>query len=193
MLVSRLSASLYPWADPDMWVDVPTSANRDLIDPVLLGRVAALARAKGKKITLTAAGGARDTATQARLFATLPAGQAARPGTSWHEFGLAVDVSDAWAKELHKSDPTDGQTMLLKYGLFKPLAAGNKPGVIEDWHIQPIETRNVATYARATMAPLGIPMDVKTFQHVRGIPADDKCGPKTSSEAQRAYFGRVFI
>lgn len=191
MLVSRLNPTRYPWADPDVWVDVPATAKRDLIDPVFLGRVAALARAKGKKITLTPAGGARDTATQARLYATLPAGQAARPGTSWHEYGLAIDAADAWVQELHRLDPTDGQKVLLQYGLFKPMSVGNKPAVVEDWHIQPIETRNIAAHARATMSPMSVPIDTKTFQTVRGLTPDGKEGPKTNAEGQRAYWGQV--
>lgn len=31
----------------------------------------------------------------------------------------------------------------IQFGLFKPLTAGNKTSVREDWHIQPIETIGV--------------------------------------------------
>ena len=51
---------------------------------------------------------------------------AAKPGTSWHEFRLAVDTS---------TQPIRGMTnaQLKPYGLCKPISS-------EGWHIQPIET-----------------------------------------------------
>ena len=51
---------------------------------------------------------------------------AAKPGTSWHEFRLAVDTS---------TQPIRGMTnaQLKPYGLCKPIKS-------EGWHIQPIET-----------------------------------------------------
>ena len=51
---------------------------------------------------------------------------AAKPGTSWHEFRLAVDTS---------TQPIRGMSnaQLKPYGLCKPISS-------EGWHIQPIET-----------------------------------------------------
>ena len=190
MLVSRLNPIKYPWADPAVWLIIPETANGDLLDPVFLGRLAALAKAMKKKITLTSAGGARDTETQRRLYNTLPKGVAALPGTSWHEYGLAIDTADSWLKTICNG-ATNTQTALLKYGLFKPLASGNRASVIEDWHIQPIETAGIPSVARPAMAPLSAPITVKTFQSVRGLIADDKYGPRTAAKAQEVYWGRV--
>lgn len=190
MLVSRLNPTKYPWANPAAWIEAPDSANIELLDPVFLGRLAALAKSKRKVITLTSAGGARDAATQMRLYKTLPAGQAAKPGTSWHEYGLAIDTVDGWLKGICNG-ATATQAELLKFGLFKPLAKGNGAGVVEDWHIQPIETQGIPATRRPSFAPMGIPLDVKTFQSIRGLAADGLYGPKTAAIAQEAYWGRV--
>lgn len=190
MLVSRLNPTKYPWANPAVWIEAPESANIKLMDPVFLGRLAAFAKSKRKVITLTGAGGARDTVTQMRLYTTLPAGQAAKPGTSWHEFGLACDIADVWLKAIcNGATPT--QTELLRFGLFKPLAKGNSAGVVEDWHIQPIETQGIPAARRPSFCPMGIPMDVKTFQGIHGLVADGLYGPKTAQKAQEVYWGKV--
>lgn len=190
MLVSRLNPTKYPWADPSAWLAIPETANVDLLDPVFLGRLAALAKAMKKKISLTSAGGARDTETQQRLYNTLPKGIAALPGTSWHEYGLAIDTADSWLKALCNG-ATKTQGALLKYGLFKPLASGNRASVIEDWHIQPIETIGIPSFSRPAMSPMSAPIAVKTFQSVRGLLSDGKYGPKTAAKAQEVYWGRV--
>lgn len=75
-------------------------------------------------------------------------GMASKPGSSWHEFRLAIDTPDAWLKALDKSSKTIDQKTLLQFGLYKPLTNGNgvyvgKKLILEDWHIQPIETAEV--------------------------------------------------
>jgi hypothetical protein len=191
MLISRLSPRKYPWANPAAWVVIPPTAGAD-IDPVFLGRLAALAKSRGMKIHLTGAGGSRDTATQARLYAeSKGSGMAAKPGSSWHEYGLAIDTADTWLKKLHKADATAMQTELIKFGLFKPLTAGNKTSVVEDWHIQPIETNGVPTDRRASKSPLAVLIDVETFQEIRNLTPDRIYGSNTIAKAQEVYLGAV--
>lgn len=186
MLVSRLNATKYPWSNPDDWVIAPG------VDPVFLGRLAAYARYKGRRINLTGAGGKRDTATQLRLYkASKGNGTAAKPGTSWHEYGLAVDTADAWLKALCNGATTT-QKELLRFGLFKPMAAGNKLSIAEDWHIQPIETKGIPASKRPQCCPLDVDIQVETFQSVFGLPVDDKYGPKSMSKAQLVYLGRTY-
>ena len=139
-LRSKLSATAYKTAPPEQWL---TGADYRELDPVFAGRLACLARDKKVNLSLTEA--YRSTARQAELYRQyqeyLRTGKgsiksAARPGTSWHEFRLAVDTS---------TQPIRGMTnaQLKPYGLCKPIAS-------EGWHIQPIETAgktNRAAYA----------------------------------------------
>lgn len=186
MLVSRLNATKYPWSNPDAWITAPG------VDPVFLGRLAAYARYKGRRINLTSAGGKRDSATQLRLYKLSNGnGTAARPGTSWHEYGLAIDTADAWLKALCNG-ATATQSELLKFGLFKPMARGNNLGVVEDWHIQPIETKGIPAADRPKWCPIAVDIEVDTFQSVFGLTVDDKYGPKSMEKAQLIYFGRTF-
>jgi hypothetical protein len=67
-------------------------------------------------------------------------GMAAKPGTSKHEFDVAVDSADIKVKNIDSTAPTMKQITLLQYGLYKPMTRGNCTSVIEDWHIEPIET-----------------------------------------------------
>lgn len=76
----------------------------------------------GKKILVT--DGKRDTAEQAKLFASLPPGKAAKPGTSLHEFGAALDINSPDADNLEKMG------LMRKYGFTRPVGG-------ETWHIEP--------------------------------------------------------
>lgn len=76
----------------------------------------------GKKVRVT--DGHRDRNKQARLYASLPAGQAAKPGSSLHEFGAALDVSSEDANTLEKLG------LLRKYGFTRPVGG-------EPWHLEP--------------------------------------------------------
>ena len=98
------------------------------LDPVFAGRLANVC-----PMILTES--YRSTARQAELYNQYleykrtgkgSIKSAAKPGTSWHEFRLAVDTS---------TQPIRGMTnaQLKPYGLCKPIAS-------EGWHIQPIET-----------------------------------------------------
>ena len=131
MLQSKLSKD-YPVADPKEHL---YGADHTLIDPTLAGRLAFVAKKTGVKIKLTE--GYRSTEYQAELYAKYlefkRTGKgliklAAKPGTSWHEFRLAVDTS---------TQPIRGMSNieLRQFGLCKPISS-------EPWHIQPIETLN---------------------------------------------------
>lgn len=97
------------------------------LDPILAGRLAYLAKVSSKKFKITS--GYRPPEEQERLYALYKAGKlksAARPGTSWHEYHLAADISTYPIRGMSNSE-------LKPYGLCKPISS-------EGWHIQPIET-----------------------------------------------------
>ncbi|MDD3288429.1 MAG: M15 family metallopeptidase [Alphaproteobacteria bacterium] len=192
MLISRLNARRYPWANPATRLSIPDSTGRNL-DPVFAGRLAALAASKGKVLTCTGAGARRETETQMRLYNTLPKGQAARPGTSFHEYGLAWDTADPWLRSLCATLATANQAELLKFGLFKPMTKGNRSSVLEPWHIQPIETRGITVVKRPQFAPLEYDMELRTFQKLVNIAADNINGPTSMSKAQEFFFGAAII
>ena len=76
----------------------------------------------GKKLPINDAH--RETAEQAKLYASMPKGRAAKPGTSLHEFGLAIDADSATLNELDKMG------LMKKYGFTRPVGA-------EPWHVEP--------------------------------------------------------
>lgn len=96
-----------------------------------VNRLNTLALAHGKKINILS--GYRTIEEQKILFANSNGSgkMVARPGYSRHNVGLAVDVTDDWALKL-------GNTELAKFGLYKPMDW-------ENWHIEPLETRNRTT------------------------------------------------
>lgn len=154
--MSKLSKN-YPMEDPKKWLIFSNSWQTD-IDPTFAGRLAALAKHLGKKITVSS--GYRSTAEQIKSFLRNGGkqdkdgnwiggnGYAARPGRSWHEFGVAIDTSNLWLKALEKEESTKNQRTLTRFGLFKPMTRGNGCSVLEDWHIQPIETFGVPVTLR---------------------------------------------
>ena len=124
----------------------------NLIDPVLLGRYAALVKDKHSK-GATGVGfityGYRSFSEQEELFfngggkknsdgtyskpsSWVGGTEVATPGFSTHEYGLAIDVSDPTIRSLKNSD-------LKPYGLYKRLSS-------ENWHIEPIEVSNWASW-----------------------------------------------
>lgn len=124
---SQLDAKAYPTLKPEKWgewIEAVQGANAN-IDPVFAGRLAALAKSKGKKITYLS--GFRTYEKQNELYKLYKSGRgnlAGSPGGSWHEFGAAIDVAE-WAKDIPDSQ-------MRKFGLCKPIAS-------ENWHVQPIE------------------------------------------------------
>jgi LAS superfamily LD-carboxypeptidase LdcB len=77
----------------------------------------------GKDITVTS--GYRSVQKQAELYAKDPT-KAAKPGSSLHNFGYAIDVNSSDANKLS----TLG--LLDKWGFSRPLM-----GMGEPWHIEP--------------------------------------------------------
>ncbi len=96
------------------------------LDPALLELFTGMAKEynnlTGKEIPVTEA--FRTFQDQEALYRSKPQ-FAAKPGTSMHEFGLAVDVSGETVKELNNLG------LLRKYG-FSTSVGG------EDWHLEPI-------------------------------------------------------
>lgn len=149
--MSKLSNE-YPTADPSKYLIFDHPWQKD-IDPIFAGRLAALAKDMGTVIHILS--GKRSTDEQIQSYRETGGkrdangnwyggnGYAAVPGRSWHEYGVAIDIRDAWLKGLEKDASTAQQIVLRKYGLFKPLTKGNMCNVLEDWHIQPIETCGV--------------------------------------------------
>lgn len=78
--------------------------------------------ATGKKLQINSA--FRSPQEQEQLYRTKPAGYAAKPGSSLHNYGLAVDISSQQANEL------SGLGLLQRYGFTRPMQK-------EPWHIQP--------------------------------------------------------
>lgn len=146
---SKLNPDKFPIASPFDWLIFSKSWQRQ-IDFVFACRLAALAEFKQKKINISS--GYRNTEEQISAYKKSGgklingiwqggSGYAAKPGSSWHEYGLAIDTSDSWLKAMEKELATENQAILMRFGLYKPLTRGNSTSVREDWHIQPIETR----------------------------------------------------
>lgn len=140
---SKLSKDAYPMADHTIWV----TGDKDNIDPVVLGRAAAVGKAFNSPIRINSGGGYRSKADQDEMWALYKAGKlkatAAVPYTSWHGSGLAFDTSSYPIREDLSA------ANLAKYGLCKPLS--NEP-----WHVQPIETAKMGAKCNMTLAPVDI-------------------------------------
>jgi hypothetical protein len=113
-----------------------SSVNLDGLNPELLkafyGMVEEYGSKTGKKVTVTS--GARTMSQQAALFSKYGPGRAARPGSSLHEFGLALDVDPKALNEMEKLG------LMRKYGLTRPVGG-------EDWHVEPIGIQsNIAKF-----------------------------------------------
>ena len=131
MQKSMLKTS-YAVSNPSVYL---VGADFTLIDENFAGRLAEVSRVYNTVTRLTE--GFRSSKRQAELYAQYldylktkkgNIKKAAKPGTSKHEYGLAIDTS---------SQPLRGMTNaeLSKYGLHKPISS-------EPWHIEPIETKN---------------------------------------------------
>lgn len=97
----------------------------DSLNPVFmkqfLGMAEEYGKATGKKIQVNS--GSRTSEEQARLYQANP-DKAARPGSSLHEFGLALDIQSVAMNELDKMG------LLRKYGFTRPIGG-------ETWHMEP--------------------------------------------------------
>lgn len=77
----------------------------------------------------------RSRAEQEYLYKTKPKGEAARPGTSLHEKGLAIDIASVDTAVLEKMG------LLRKYGFTRPIGG-------ETWHVEPAGVSLNPTEAR---------------------------------------------
>lgn len=107
------------------------SGKKDNVSSTLLDRLETLGKAKGKTINISS--GYRTIEEQTTLWnnSDKSGKMVAEPGKSRHNYGLAVDVSDNWIKQMSSKE-------LEKYGLHKPMS-------YENWHIEPIETKKISS------------------------------------------------
>jgi len=170
MLKSKLSSIKYPclttYTEIFRWVRFAPGVDPYAIDPVFLGRFAALCKAHG--IIGYISSGTRTYAKQVELYIndggyqqsngewTGGSGYVAKPGSSFHNYGIALDCTTMALKVIDKVAAFKGQNTLIKFGLCKPMTSGNGQKVLEDWHFQPIESINVLKVNRSKLAPEGL-------------------------------------
>ena len=145
---SKLSATAYPQANPGGKL---TGKDYNQIDPVFARRLAACCA-----MNLTE--GKRSSERQKELYRQKLAGiikSCAKPGTSYHEFGLAIDTSSQPIRGMNNSQ-------LAKFGLCKPIKS-------EGWHIQPIETAKLGAKANTAAAKALYPYEQEETEVVKEI------------------------
>jgi len=147
---TRLVTGKYPQADPYVWL---IGMWKDL-DPEFCHRLAAFSRDKEEQSHING-NPYRSYAVQNEYYQeylvykkTKKLGKrgiklAAKPGSSAHEYRLAVDI--LIGSPLYEATNAE----LAKYGLCKPLI---KKG--EVWHIQPIETNTTSSAVFRKYAPI---------------------------------------
>lgn len=110
------------------------NANIDGLDEnfkeALSGAAAEFKEATGKNVTVNS--GHRSIEEQKKLYENLGPSKAAKPGSSLHNYGLAVDIQPADANKM------DSMDLLEKYGLERPLLHGRGRIKPEPWHLQPV-------------------------------------------------------
>lgn len=146
---SKLSLN-FPMADPTYRI----MGDCRNLDPVFKRRLAALARDLGIVIVVTQDGGYRSHAEQDYMWALYQAGKlkqtAAKPYTSRHGLGIAIDTSTAPIRKASETRKMLTEAELARYGLYHPYPK-------EPWHIEPIETKGLTfTQIRAKFAPTEI-------------------------------------
>ena len=133
------------------FVTMGSNVNLAGVKPAMLERFKGMAsdyhKQTGKKIGINSA--YRSYQDQARLFAQYGPGRAARPGTSRHEVGLAIDLNSTNGNELEMMG------LLRKWGFHRPYNPR------EPWHIEPIEGAKLAPLsATAELSRSGKPLIV---------------------------------
>lgn len=123
-----IPAAQGPMADGStgsQFIRVAKDASMVGVNPSLEKNLKAMAQEFGEKTgaKIGLNSGYRDTKKQAELYRANPA-KAARPGTSMHEFGLAVDINSKDADKLEELG------LMRKYGFTRPVGG-------EPWHVEP--------------------------------------------------------
>lgn len=145
-----------------------SSANTNQLHPVFAQRLNGFyqeAKQLGYNITLTSA--YRSIEHQARLFQQMGGRGVAKPGSSAHNYGIAVDIKTngpgvsinqiSIARDrTQNKDTAQYRSLLAKYKLHQPLHPDlYRTSAPEKWHIEPIET-----------APAGGPRGANHFKDV---------------------------
>lgn len=117
---------MYSGAGGLAFLTLANGANIEGLHPsvkrLFLGMAEEYGKLTGKKIQVNTA--YRSFKEQEALYKKYGPGRAARPGSSLHEYGLALDVQSADLEQLEKLG------LLRKYGFTRPLGS-------EPWHIEP--------------------------------------------------------
>ena len=139
-------------------------------------------------------GAGRTRAEQAELYAAYKAGRgnlAAKPGTSLHEKGNALDVSRGTAAQLwmvHGGDAYNARAgEKIRANAYGWVRTVNKQGKSnEPWHFAyyPARDTKAASDLKARLKALGY-KDTRAFQRARGLVVDGKAGPVTWAELLR--------
>ncbi|QJX80809.1 transglycosylase SLT domain-containing protein [Priestia megaterium] len=160
----------------DWLVTADSGVNLDKVNPELLKRISEVAKHYGKKITINS--GYRTFEQQKVLYNAYKSGrssvQAAKPGNSRHNYGLAIDVDD-WVQQLSEAD-------LKQFGLHKPVSS-------ENWHVEPLETKGeTPTNIKEDNKSKGTPKEEAKDDKSKGTPKeeakDDKSKVTSKEEAK---------
>lgn len=123
--VKMAAGELFSGSGADAYLRMTGGASLDNANPEMLklfrGMVEEYGQITGKSVQVNS--GVRTAAEQARLYRDDPS-KAAKPGSSLHEFGLAVDVNTADADAMEKLG------LMRKYGMTRPVGG-------EGWHVEP--------------------------------------------------------
>ena len=128
-----------------------TNSNTAGIDPSVWNNFTGLASEynglTGQSVQLNS--GYRGMEEQQQLYNTLPAGYAAAPGESLHNYGMALDIDPNTAISMSQMS-SNGKSLLDRWGFTQP--APQK----EPWHIQPKTVQSKPLSSNA--APIGDPV-----------------------------------
>lgn len=123
------------------FIKLGKDANIDNLNPALrknlLGMAQEYGEATGKPIVINE--GWRSFDRQAQLFKKYGPGRAARPGSSLHEYGLALDINTPIMGEL------ESLGLLRKYGFTRPIRG-------ETWHTEPAGIQQAIQRAKTDSA-----------------------------------------
>jgi len=153
------------------WLDAPAAASFERM-------AAAYTAETGRPFPLTSAGRTREE--QQREFDRVGPQFAAAPGTSVHEFGLAIDT-DAWAWVLAHPE----------FGWLRPTRAPFDDALrYEPWHVEYDAARDVVltTLNRRKKAPMyvkfkDLPAVYAVYTDATGHPRMRVCGPHEAAFA----------
>lgn len=135
---------------------------------------------KGIRIGVTS--GFRTAAQQAEIFSKARPGYAAPPGRSYHEKGLAADLSygpggQAWA-----------HANASKYGLKFPMLGAK---LNEPWHVEPASTRGGASLAEMNLANTNESKSITIL--VKDQEALTKARAQAAQQAQAQYDAQAHL